>query len=104
MTLTHWNGTILGPAKTPFENRIYSLKIHCGPSYPTQPPVVSFVNRINLPCVNQNNGSIDITKMSALRPWHASYTMKTVLSEVRRQMTDRTILKLKQPPEGACFL
>lgn len=31
-----------------FENRIYSLRITCGPDYPDKAPVVRFVNRVNL--------------------------------------------------------
>jgi len=30
-TFTSWNGTIIGPANTNFDNRIYMLTIICGP-------------------------------------------------------------------------
>lgn len=29
-----WNGTILGPPHSAFENRIFSLSIYCGDNYP----------------------------------------------------------------------
>jgi len=53
LLMSDWNGTILGPPHSVHENRIYSLKIHCGPQYPDVPPEISFVSRINLPCVDQ---------------------------------------------------
>jgi ubiquitin-conjugating enzyme E2 variant len=40
------------------ENRIYSVKIHCGPNYPDIPPEIAFTSKINLPCVNAQNGKV----------------------------------------------
>jgi hypothetical protein len=40
------------------ENRIYGVKIHCGPDYPDVPPEISFTSKINLPCVDQRNGKV----------------------------------------------
>jgi hypothetical protein len=49
------------------------------------------------------NFSSEFSKISTLKSWHSNYTMKTILSELRRQMGDRSVFKLKQPPEGSCF-
>lgn len=73
--MSDWNGTILGPphvglsqhnmrphadllAQSVHENRIYSVSIHCGPNYPDQPPEIKFTSKINLPCVNAQNGQV----------------------------------------------
>ena len=80
LMMSNWNGTILGPphvrttglklltsgklADDPWrqqsahENRIYSLNIHCGDSYPDIPPTVQFISKINLPCVDQRTGKV----------------------------------------------
>lgn len=62
-----WNGTILGPPHSAYENRIFSLSIFCGNRYPGRsyrsgrcaladesdaPPLVKFESKINLPCVD----------------------------------------------------
>lgn len=49
--MSNWNATIIGPSHSVHQNRIYSLQIHCGETYPDAPPTVKFITKINLPCV-----------------------------------------------------
>ncbi|KAI1307376.1 E2 ubiquitin-conjugating protein mms2 [Mortierella claussenii] len=103
MTMSNWNGTILGPGHTVHENRIYSLKLHCGAEYPDVPPVVSFLSRVNLPCVNQSTGRVDPSKLNCLSNWKRTYGLETVLTDLRREMASPSNRKLPQPAEGSTF-
>lgn len=82
------------------ENRIYSVNIHCGDSYPDSPPTIQFVSKVNLPCVDQRNGKVqryagsglhttdlskvDPSKVPCLANWKRDYNMETILIELRR--------------------
>ncbi|KAL7410399.1 ubiquitin-conjugating enzyme/RWD-like protein [Mrakia frigida] len=68
MDMKSWNGTIIGPGHTVFENRIYSLHIVCGPDYPAKPPTVRFVSRIVLPGVSQVNGVVSSSSLPLVHP------------------------------------
>ncbi|CDO94927.1 unnamed protein product [Kluyveromyces dobzhanskii CBS 2104] len=101
--MTNWNGTILGPPHSNHENRIYSVLIECGPSYPDEPPVVKFASKINLPCVSSSTGEVIKEKFHILKDWKRSYTMETVLLELRKEMATASNKKLLQPQEGTTF-
>ncbi|THH32035.1 hypothetical protein EUX98_g2147 [Antrodiella citrinella] len=101
--MSHWNGTIIGPGHTVHENRIYSLKIVCGELYPDAPPLVQFISRVNLPFVNQTEGTVDPAKLPVLAHWTRNSSIETILVEIRREMGSFNNRKLPQPPEGTVF-
>lgn len=104
--MSNWNGTIIGPghvsllwyifhfsiytsdchtiSQTVHENRIYSLQITCGPSYPDLRPDVQFLSRVNLPFVNQQNGKVDPSKLPVLANWSRNLSIENVLVEIRK--------------------
>ena len=100
ITMTNWNGTILGPPHSTHENRIYSLTIICDESYPDKPPSVKFISKINLPCVGPL-GQVLVDQFDTLKNWKRSYTMETVLLELRKCMAAPANKKLPQPAEGS---
>ncbi|KNG51361.1 ubiquitin-conjugating enzyme E2 variant 2 [Stemphylium lycopersici] len=103
LLMSDWNGTILGPPHSVHENRIYSVSIHCGPDYPDTPPEIKFTSKINLPCVNPQNGQVDPSKLPCLAQWKRDFTMETILIELRRYMALPQNKKLPQPAEGTTF-
>lgn len=84
MHMTQWIGTIIGPFHTNFSNRIYNLRIECGDKYPEAPPTVYFISKLVLGCVDPDNGRVEPNKLSCLYKWNRSFTMETILTELRR--------------------
>jgi len=102
-TLSSWTGMIQGPPGGSHEGRLYSIGIHCGPSYPTEAPRVRFFTRINLGCVNQNNGNVDPAGFRVLGSWNSSYSLETILVELRKEMNSAANKRLPQPNEGSLY-
>ncbi|KAJ4393509.1 E2 ubiquitin-conjugating protein mms2 [Gnomoniopsis smithogilvyi] len=113
ISMTHWRGTILGPPHGHHENRIYELKIECGPEYPKKPPVIHFCSQVNLPGVDQTTGLVDKNTMGGdLRDWEKNavdpspraqtkVTIEAALTSIRHSMELNK--KLPQPPEGTRY-
>ncbi|KAL0637508.1 E2 ubiquitin-conjugating protein mms2 [Maublancomyces gigas] len=101
--MSNWNATILGPPHSNHENRIYSLKIHCGNSYPDEPPIVHFISRINLPGVDAQNGRVELAKLQRVSNWNRDFTMERILVALREHMAHPNHRKLHQPPENNTY-
>mmetsp|Transcript_9892 Transcript_9892/g.16278 ORF Transcript_9892/g.16278 Transcript_9892/m.16278 type:complete len:145 (-) Transcript_9892:469-903(-) len=102
-SLTNWIGTVLGPHNSVHENRIYTVKLVCGDEYPQRPPTVKFISRVNITCINQQNGVVDPRGLAILANWNRNYSIAQILSELRKEMAQPQNRKLAQPPEGATF-
>lgn len=100
-TFTAWNGTIIGPQNTNFDNRIYMMDIICGEDYPQKPCQIKFTSKINIPCVNQQNGVVEPSKFHMFKNWNPEYTMEKVLIGLKNEMI--TNKKLAQPADGDMF-
>lgn len=75
-----------------FENRIYSVKIYCGPNYPKEPPTVQFVSLIKLDNVDKQ-GNLDLTKLPMLvHPWTPQNELKNILEGIRKSVSQSTAL------------
>jgi ubiquitin-conjugating enzyme E2 variant len=83
MSMTHWTATILGPNYTCFENRIYTLILQCGPSYPQLPPEIRFLSKINANFVDAT-GSIITDKIQSLVNWNEDRCILNVLEDIKK--------------------
>ncbi|MBK8453725.1 MAG: ubiquitin-conjugating enzyme E2 [Thiofilum sp.] len=101
MSLSDWDATILGPYKTNFENRIYNLTLHCDENYPTKPPTVQFITKINIPSVDQNTGVVNPSVFSVLHNWKDTSTIESILVGLKNEMISNRVNH--QPPEGSEF-
>ena len=99
-SFTKWNGTIIGPPNTNFDNRIYMMSIRCGDNYPAERPTVKFNSKINIPCVNQNDGTVT-NNFKLFNPWNPATTLEKMLIGIKNEMVIHK--KLAQPADGDMF-
>ena len=80
-------------------DRFFSLRLITDETYPEQPPKVRFLSKINIPCVNQNTGEVNV---KSLGRWsrHTCGIIST-LCAIRNQM--KYASKYSQPPDGQSY-
>lgn len=101
--LSYWNGGILGPAGTQHDGRFYELRIHCNDQYPAVPPVLKFISKINMTCVDSKTGDVNKDKVPATKNWNRNMGIEKILQSIRMEMMSDKNRRLKQPAEGATF-
>jgi ubiquitin-conjugating enzyme E2 variant len=100
-TFTNWNGTIVGPPNTKFDNRIYFMSITCGNQYPSVPMQVKFNSKINIPSVNQSNGTLEPSKFHLFKNWNSETTIEKMLVAIKNEMVANK--NLNQPADGDMY-
>jgi ubiquitin-conjugating enzyme E2 variant len=100
--MSSWIGTMIGPAGTAHENRIYSLKLHCGQGYPNEPPTVRFISKVNAGFVDAR-GNVDIRAVPILARWTTDGNLERVLAEIRHELASQANRRLAQPAEGSTY-
>ena len=84
-----------------FVDRMYSLKVTTGADYPGSPPTVTFIEKVNLPGVNEI-GQVDISQLGPCSPWNpVDHTIKHVLSSIKNMMNENRAVE--QPEEGTKY-
>lgn len=94
------------PYKTPqtyHDGRFYELRISCPDSYPAEPPIVKFISKVNMTCVDPRTGVVQNSKLPAMRNWNRNLGIEQVLTSLRREMCSDSNRKLRQPAEGLTF-
>ena len=80
-----WAATIFGPADTPWEGGIFSLRLTFCDQYPDKPPKVRFTTKVFHPNVYQDGTlCLDIIQ----NKWSPSYTVSSVLTSIQSLLTD----------------
>mmetsp|Transcript_36283 Transcript_36283/g.53249 ORF Transcript_36283/g.53249 Transcript_36283/m.53249 type:complete len:191 (-) Transcript_36283:702-1274(-) len=79
--MTHWKGTIHGPADTPYDGGTFIIDIVLTSNYPFEPPKMKFDTKVWHPNVSSQTGAIclDILK----KEWSPALTIKTALISVQ---------------------
>ena len=83
--LYHWEGTIIGPDDTPYEDGIFLLDIYFPKEYPFKAPKIEFKTKIYHPNINsQGQICLDILK----NEWSPALTIVKVLLSIISLLTD----------------
>lgn len=89
--------------QTYHDGRFYELKIRCTDNYPAEPPIVKFISKINMTCVDPRTGNVEHSKLPVTKNWNRNHGIEQVLTNLRRDMCSDANRRLRQPAEGLTF-
>ena len=81
----HWQGNIIGPEGSPYQNGVFFLDIHFPSDYPFKPPKVKFTTKIYHPNIN-SGGSICLDILNS--KWSPALTVPKILLSISSLLTE----------------
>ena len=83
-------------------DRMYGVKIQCGPGYPDDPPQITFINKVAIPCVD-HKGRVNFKKIPEFEWSRDSYLFQALLN-VRKAMKPNGVAQACQKiPDGTGY-
>lgn len=103
--MSEWQGSIIGPQNTNIGDRIYTVRVYCGPNYPESPPEVWVVSpKIAMDEVD-NNGKVSFQALQrsigSTASWNRTCSIIDTLYWVRERMV--AAARNRQPPENSRY-
>eukprot|EP00461_Guttulinopsis_vulgaris_P001426 UN01426 len=83
----YWQGMIIGIQNERCGDVLYRFVVKVPEAYPEVPPIVRFVTKIALPCVD-NRGFVNVSKIPNFA-WNPHYNIADVLVALRNAMKDK---------------
>lgn len=83
--IQHWQATIMGPEKSPYEGGVFKLDIVFGDNYPYKPPKVTFLTMVYHPNISSGGAiCLDILKNN----WSPALSVSKILLSICSLLTD----------------
>lgn len=86
--ISYWNASII-PRQHMIGDRIYYLKMEAPWDYPQDPPIVRYVHKVKMPCVD-DRGFVLFDKMKTVE-WTSQKCMFEVILALREEMCDNKV-------------
>ena len=80
----YWQGMIFGIQGTPCGQVMYSFIVKMPQNYPMEPPIVRFITKIVLPCVD-SRGYVNVNRIPGFQ-WNPHLNLADVLMAIRDAM------------------